>query len=130
MNFFCISNYNNDLDWLRDFPNPHIIYDKTWNGGAIDNYNSSYLAPIDLKKKYPDFNIVNGNQNGYNINDYLTFIIDNYDNLPEVTAFIKGNTIGRHVSKEYFYKVINNKTFTPLVDPTQHEPMKNDYAMW
>ena len=27
-NFLCISNFNDDLDWLKEFDNPHIIYDK------------------------------------------------------------------------------------------------------
>jgi hypothetical protein len=127
MNFLCISNYNNDLDWLREYPNPHLIYDKTWNGGVLDNDNSVELPPSNLKEKYPDFNIINGSQNGYNINDYLTFIIDNYDNLPEVTVFIKANIIGRHVGKNYFDKVINNKTFTPLVDWSEHEEDKTSF---
>ena len=52
MNFLCISNYNNDLDWVSEYPNPHLIYDKTWIGGVIDNDNSSLIAPTNLKEKY------------------------------------------------------------------------------
>ena len=130
MNFLCISHYNNDLNWLKEYQNPHVIYDKTWNGGLTDNDNSKETPPSNLKEQHPEFNIINGSPNGYNINDYLTFIIDNYEYLPEVTAFIKANIIGRHVSREYFDRVINNKTFTPLVDCTQHTPPSNDYAMW
>ena len=51
MNFLCISNYNNDLDWVSEYPNPHLIYDKTWIGGVIDNDNSSLIAPTNLKEK-------------------------------------------------------------------------------
>lgn len=32
MNFFCILNYNNNLDWVAQYPNPHLIYDKTFMG--------------------------------------------------------------------------------------------------
>lgn len=48
--FFCISNYNNDLDWLSEYPNPHLIYDKTWKGGVVDNDNSGILPPSNLRK--------------------------------------------------------------------------------
>jgi len=109
MNFFCISAYNNKLDWLKEYPNNHIIYDKLWNGGPSDNDESTDLPPSNLKEKYPDLNIVNGDINGYNISDYMTFIIDHYEDLPETITFMKGNTIGRHMSKEVFDRICNNK---------------------
>ena len=37
MNFLCISSYNNNLDLLKKYNNPHLIYDKTWEGGFKDN---------------------------------------------------------------------------------------------
>ena len=133
MNFLCISNYNNDLDWLKDYPNPHVIYDKTWNGGILDNNNSGILPPTNLKDKYPTYNIINGSPNGYNISDYMSFIIDNYDSLPDVVAFIKGNIFPRHLSKESFDKVINNKCFAMIEDWRYHDPnqgaLQNGYAM-
>jgi|TARA_B100000085_G_scaffold177109_1_gene161393 hypothetical protein len=133
MNFFCISNYNNDLDWVKNYPNPHLIYDKTWNGGVVDNDNSSFLPPSNLKDRYPDYNITNGSPNGYNISDYMTFIIDHYDNLPDVTVFIKGNTVGRHVSQEVFDRLVNLQCFTPIEDWEIHDldqdALKVGYAM-
>ena len=134
MNFFCISAYNNDLEWVKDYSNPHLIYDKVWAGGWGDNDMGHLLPPSNLKEEYPDYNIVNGDPNGYNISDYMTFIIDHYDDLPQVTVFLKGNTIGRHVSKEYFDRVINNKCFTALEDWREHDPnqtaLQNGYAMF
>lgn len=118
MNFFCISRYDTDVDWLKDYPNPHVIYDKTWNGISEENYQ---LPPSDLKNKYPNYNIINTSPNGYNIYDYLTFIIDNYENLPPVISFIKSNVIGRHVSKEMFDRLVNNKCFTAIEDWLEYE---------
>jgi len=133
MNFFCISAYNNKLDWLKEYPNNHIIYDKLWNGGPSDNDESTDLPPSNLKEKYPDLNIVNGDINGYNISDYMTFIIDHYEDLPETITFMKGNTIGRHMSKEVFDRICNNKYFTCLEDWRVHDPnqqaLKDGYAM-
>ena len=116
MNFLCISHYNNNLEWLNNYNNPHIIYDKTCNGGYIDNNESFKIAESNLKSKYPNLNIVEGNINGYNIYDYMTFIIDNYDKLPEVIVFMKANTINRHITKESFDKIINNDYFTCIED--------------
>ena len=133
MNFLCISSYNNNLDWLKKYDNPHIIYDKTWNGGLKNNINKERVPKSELKKKYPNFNIVNGSNNGYNINDYLTFIIDNYEKLPENIVFMKGNTIGRHVSEEKFESVVNNKHFTCIEERGAHNynqrSLKNGNAL-
>ena len=123
--FLCISAYNNDLDWLEEYPNPHVIYDKCCFGGWADNDNSELLPPSTLKEKYPACNIVDGEENGYNISDYMTFIIDNYDDLPDVICFLKGNTIGRHVRKEIFDHIINNKCFTTIEDWRTKIPNSN-----
>lgn len=115
-NFFCISSYNNNLDWLKSFNNPHLIYDKTWNGGYLDNDSKLKIPPSNLKERYPEFNIIQGTYFGYNITDYLTYIIDNFSRLPEFVVFMKGNTIGRHVREETFRKICNNKYFTCIED--------------
>jgi len=52
---------------------------------------------------------------GYNIYDYLSYIIDNYDNLPETILFGKDNMLERHITKEEFDSLKDNKTFTPLL---------------
>ena len=133
MTTFCISNYNNNLDWVKNYPNPHIIYDKTWAGGYAGLTDSMPIPPSKLKEKYPDYNIINTSVNGFNLRDYFTYIIDNYNNLPDTIAFLKGNIIGRHVTSFYFNKVINNKTFTPLEDwellNTQNN-MNTNYMMF
>ena len=121
MNFLCISNYNNNLDWLKKYNNPHLIYDKTWNGGYLDNNNKKKISSLNLKDKYPDFNIVQGTYFGYNVTDYFTFIIDYYSKLPDFVVFMKGNTIGRHVPEETFKKIVNNKFFTCIEDYKQHD---------
>jgi len=133
MNFLCISNYNNNLDWVANYSNPHLIYDKTWAGGVSDNDGTEILPPTNLKQQYPDYCITNGSPNGYNISDYMTFIIDHYNNLPDVTVFVKGNIVGRHISQEVFDKLINSKCFAPIEDWQLHDPnqlaLQNGYAM-
>ena len=92
MNFLCISNHNNDLSWIKDYKNPYVIYDRSDND-------------LDLK----DLNVIKSPNLGYNIYDICTFIIDNYENLPDYTTFCKGNIFPRHISREKFEKLMNNK---------------------
>lgn len=120
INFFCISNFNNDLDWVKEYPN-HIIYDKTWNSELLSSDILYSYEAIDLKKKYPNYNIVKSSINGYNIYDYLTFIIDYYELLPNVIVFCKGNTFPRHVSKDKFKQLVQLKCFAPIEDWKSHD---------
>lgn len=107
-NFLVVSNYNNDIRWVPEYTNNYIIYDKSDNSKISEN--------IDPEKIIKSPNI------GYNFYDYFTFIIDNYDNLPENTIFTKGNVFPRHVSKDYFNRVMNNKYFTLIEDWEMHNP--------
>lgn len=93
--FLVVNNYNNDLGWLKDYTDNYVVYNKG--------------EPIDDPKAIQTPNV------GYNIYDYLTFIIDNYDILPPVVQFIKGNILQRHITKEEYDAVCNNTTFTPLL---------------
>jgi hypothetical protein len=87
---WIVNNYkNHDLEWIKEYkPDNVIVYDKTIN------------------------NV------GYNIYDYLDYIVNNYHSLPEVVLFVKGNMLERHITKEEFDEIVDNKTFTPIL--TQH----------
>lgn len=105
MNFLCISNHNNNLSWIKNYPNPYIIYDRSDDDSFVEGFN--YI-------KSPNV--------GYNIYDICSFIIDNYNELPEYTTFCKGNVFPRHVTIETFEKLMNNKYFTPIFDYKLHKP--------
>ena len=107
-NFLVISNYNNDLRWVSEYTDNYIIYDRSENAGFPDS--------IDTTKVIKSPNV------GYNSYDYFTFIIDNYDNLPDCTIFAKGWSFPRHVRREYFERVMNNEYFTPIEDVKKHSP--------
>tara|TARA_A100001011_G_scaffold400721_1_gene517966 strand:+ start:3652 stop:4467 length:816 start_codon:yes stop_codon:yes gene_type:complete len=113
-NFICISCFNDDLEWFKEFDYPHIIYDKCFEGIKKSKYYPYEILPSNLGKRYQGMNITNGQIGGYNINEYLTYIISNYDNLPEHIAFIKANIIKRHVSLSFFKRILDNKNFTSI----------------
>ena len=105
-NFFVISNYNNDLGWLSSYRNDYVIYDRS--------------DSAEISEKITRSKIIKSPNVGFNLYDYLTFIINHYDNLPDCMIFIKGNVMPRHVSQEYFNKIINNTSFTPIIDRKMH----------
>ncbi len=108
-NFLVISNYNNDLRWVPEYTDNYVIY----------NHSSDKLAipdSIEPAKVLPAPNV------GYNTYNYFTFIIDNYENLPDVTIFAKGWSFPRHVRREHFERVMNNECFTPIEDWKMHTP--------
>lgn len=119
-NFLVVSDYN----WL-----PEKLED-SW----VDKMSDNYLI-YDRYHRYKESNKVKHQKNvGQNIYDIFDFIIDNYNNLPDVTLFCracflspkdtgkprydeKGNKLSNgNCSEEYFLKVCNNTTFTSLDD--------------
>ena len=82
---WVINSYNGNTDWIREYTDNVVFYDKK------------------------DQNV------GYNIYDYMDFIVKNYDNLPEITLFGKDNMLERHITKKEFDKLIKRKEFTPLL---------------
>lgn len=99
---YVISRYNHDLSWLSEYTTDAIIYDRS-------------EKPLDGSIIVPNL--------GSDIYDKFTFIIDNYDNLPDVTCLIKANLF-KYITKEEFDLVKDNKTFTPLL--TMNHKTYND----
>ncbi len=93
--FFIISRFNHDLSWIPE-GSDFILYDRSEFPIA-----GSHVVP----------NI------GSDIYDKFSFIIDNYDNLPEVAIYTKANLF-KYITPEEFDLVKDNTTFTPLL--TQH----------
>lgn len=82
---FIVSNYKSDYSWVKKYTDYFAVYHK-------DRVNV-----------------------GYNISTMMSFIVDNYDKLPEVCVFVKDNLLERHITLEEFEKVVNNTCFTPLL---------------
>jgi hypothetical protein len=103
-NFFCISFYEGNVDWIEQLSeNRHIVYCK----GRIDSLENSNLNWLQLPNV------------GYNIHSYLTYIIDNYENLPNVVVFCKNNVFDRHVPLDVFESCVSRNVFTPIEDPSR-----------
>lgn len=90
---YIVSRYNQDIDWLKEYTDDVVLYDRSEEPLA-----NAIVVP----------NI------GTDIADKLRFIIENYDNLPDVAVYTKANLF-KYITKEEFDKVKDNKTFTPLL---------------
>jgi Protein of unknown function (DUF3431) len=96
--YWVVNNYNNNFEWVKKYTDNYLICDR---------------SDSNLPKK-DDPNIKLEPNLGYNIYSYMSFIIDNYDNLPDYTAFIKANILERHISKDEFDIAIQKRELTPL----------------
>ena len=90
---FIISTYNQDIEWAKEYSNDIVVYDRS-------------EQPLEGTIKVDNI--------GTDIADKFKFIIDNYDNLPEIAVYTKANLF-KYISKEEFDKVKNSKVFTPLL---------------
>lgn len=102
MTNFFISRFNQDVGWIGEYAPSMILYDRSDD-------------PI------PGANIVPNL--GTDIADKLSYIIANYNNLPPVMAYCKGNLF-KYIAKEEFDKVKDNSFFTPLL--TKNHRTYND----
>lgn len=92
--FFVVSQYLNNVSWIYDYTDNYVIYDK-----------SNTMAE--------DTRVIKIEDVGYNIYDYCHFIVNNYNSLPNLTAFLEGNPWD-HCKKDIFDKLILGEKFTPI----------------
>ena len=94
-NFLVVNQYHYDISWIEKYTDNYVVYDK--GGTEIESDKTIRLPNI-----------------GSNIHTWFYHIIQNYDNLPDVIIFAKGNISPRHCREEKLLKLINNSEFTPL----------------
>lgn len=82
---FIISHYKDNYDWVKEYTDSFIVYHK-------DRKNV-----------------------GYNIYTIMSFIVDNYENLPNTCIFIKDNILERHITRGEFEVALLKSGFTPLL---------------
>lgn len=93
---YIISRYNHDLSWLSEYTDDFVLYERS-------------------KEPLPGSILVENV--GSDIYDKFTFIIDNYDNLPDVAVYTKANLF-QYITKEEWDEICENKEFTPILTQT------------
>lgn len=95
---YILVGYNQNPSWVREYTDDFLIYDRS-------------EEPLDFENVIHTENIGNADY------DRLTYLIDNYDDLPDVFVLCKTNLL-KYISKEEFELVKDNQCFIPLL--TQH----------
>ena len=104
-----VSNYNSDLEWLK------MTHDYGFSADNTIIYDRS-----SVKKNWSHLGKTISSPNiGGNQYDVLRFIIENYDDLPNISIFIKGNLFSKseenyYTTKERFIQGLNEDTFFSL----------------
>ena len=96
---YIISRYNHDISWIKDYTDDYVLYDRS-------------EVPLAGSIIVPNM--------GSDIYDKFTYMIDNYDNLPDVAVYTKANLF-KYITKEEFDEVKDNKSFTPLLSKNHEE---------
>lgn len=100
---YILVNYNTDPSWVQKYTDDYLIYDRS------DEIPFKFIDwDDDMKHTIIRPNIGNADY------DRLSYLVDNYDNLPEMFLLGKANLF-KYISFEEFEKVKNNKEFTPLL---------------
>lgn len=107
--FKILVNYNftPDPEWIGE---DYLIYDRSDDG-------------VDHLKDFDQSKIIKTDNMGQVDYDKLRYLVDNYDNLPDVFLWGKTNLF-KYISKEEYEKVKDNKVFTPLL--TQNHKVYSD----
>jgi len=98
--FFVISRYKENVEWIKSLTDNYIIYNK---GEELSIEYKHIVAP-------------NFGGNQY---DIFRYIYDNYDNLPDLIAFVQGDPYDHCIPKR-FNTLIYNESFTLLFGDTNY----------
>jgi hypothetical protein len=91
---YVLTHYSGDWEWVREYTDDFLIYNRT-----------DEEIPNSIKRENvgdADF-------------DRLSYIVDNYYNLPDVFLLSKSNLLEKFITKEEFDEIKDNKCFTPLL---------------
>jgi len=105
---YIVSRYNHDISWLPEYSDDIIMYDRS-EEKAVGN---------------PEMLVIPVANKGSDISDKFKFIIENYNDLPDIAVYTKANLF-KYIEKEEFNKIKNSQIFTPLISPNHkvYEPV-------
>ncbi len=119
-NFFVISNFNFDPIPISEYASDFIILDQS-NDPKICDYLKGLNSPRIRFTKHV----------GHNIIDYLDWIIETWENMPKVVAFLKGNSVGRHIDQAHWEKIYQNRHYTFVYNDSSLESRgDNQFSGW
>lgn len=104
-------NYNYDPTWLKDYDLDVVLYDRSDDQFFSAGSGGGQLLPRDLTQYGEVYKTKNLGDVDF---DKLSWLVDNYDTLPEVFLWSKTN-IFKFVDEKDLKKALKNKVFQPLL---------------
>lgn len=101
-----ITNYESNPDWVKDYTDDYFLFDRSLNRECVST------IPKDKIRFVPNI--------GSDNYDRFVWIVENYENLPDVVHLVKGNLF-KYITREEYEAVKDNKNFTPLL--TMNHPV-------
>lgn len=98
---FVVSNFNTVPTHYLDEFEEVTVYDQSDDERTIQ----ALIGKNDSRIKFV------GRSCGHNLLNYLDYIIENYENLPELIVFTKGNVPGRHCNDEWLSMVMSRNNY-------------------
>lgn len=111
--FSILVNYNFRPDWLLTSGLDYLIYDRS--------------DSKDFLKDFPQDRIIYTKNIGQVDFDKLSYLVENYDRLPDVFLWGKTNLF-KYISEEEWERVKGNKVFTPLL-AQNHRVYSDDFGV-
>lgn len=106
---WILSRYNHKIAYVKDYTDDLVLYDRSENRLNIKQ-------AMDLGIKIDMKSVEN---KGSDIYDKFSWIIDNYDNLPDIALLSKANLFD-FIKPREFEKIKDNTTFTPILSQEHH----------
>lgn len=107
------SNYNFTPNWIKEYDFDYFIYDRSDSKGYLKDFPQDRIKYVENK--------------GTDIYDKFSWIIENYEILPDIVMLSKSNMF-KYITKEEFDLVKDNKTFTPLLTKN-HKTYSNEHGV-
>ncbi len=112
---FVIAKYKEDVSWLKHLPYKFVLYDKDDGEDCCKKKYQPY-CPESIKLQ----NV------GREAHTYLTYIIDNYKNLPNFVAFMQADPFDYSPLLALVIQKFKGQEYYPL-SPLMHYSKSDDY---
>lgn len=117
-----ISNFNTDPSYLFELSKSLTIYDQSEDEDTrhlLRQIRDNMSVEVHFSKNL-----------GHNLNNILDFIVDNYYQLPEKIAFLKGNIVPRHCNSLFLRESISRGHYAHLWNqPTVSDQENIQYVL-
>jgi len=107
-----VSRYNEDISWLNSIMDKCIIYNK---GEKLNLFDKSKECPERIQ-----VNEILLDNFGRESETYLNYIINNYDNLPDIIVFTQARISDHRGSNDinYLFKLVDEAKISNISKPT------------